>query len=94
MVLFAGLIGTGDDETGVSDTLVLGVVAVRQVVLILTEGYFFIAGIGFIEVQVHHGDDKPRAVIEHGAEGIIVGGGTWWRQGYILVFYDTVLSVL
>ncbi len=75
VVTLLGLIGAGDDEAGVRDPLVLGAVAVSQVVLVLAEDDLFVASVVLVEVQVHHRYDERAAVIEHGAEGIIIGVG-------------------
>ena len=80
VVALLGLIGAGDDEAGVRAPLVLGAVAVSQVVLVLAEYDFFFARVVLVEVQIHHWDDEGAAVVEHGAEGIIIGGWAWGRE--------------
>ena len=45
--------------------------------LVIVEGDLFVARVILAEVQIHHGDDKCAAVVEHSAEGIIIGGGAW-----------------
>ena len=63
MVPLFGIISTFNDETGVCDTFVFGAVAVWQIVLVLAEGNFLIAGVGLIEIQIHHGYDECATIV-------------------------------